>query len=118
MNGEQFISIIKKAVRECAISNTIENLEDPPGKKVSETEQRRSDWFKALTEDERVKIESIVTDAVDEALFGLLSVIDGVRTIEDGDVKGNLALIYKGPVEELLNDPEKIALHDLYNAKD
>ncbi|EKO3627863.1 hypothetical protein [Vibrio metschnikovii] len=117
MNSEQFISVIKKVVRECAIEDTIENLEDPPGRKVPEAEQLRSDWFNRLTEDDRRKVESIVTDAVDEALFGLLSVIDGARAIEDGEDKGRLALIYKGLNEELLNDPNKIGLHDLYNAK-
>lgn len=117
MNSEQFISVIKKVVRECAIEDTIENLEDPPGRKITEVEQFRSDWFNGLTEDDRRKVESIVTDAVDEALFGLLSVIDGARTIEDGEDKGRLTLIYKGLNEDLLNDPDKIGLHDLYSSK-
>lgn len=116
MNSEQFISIIKKVVRECAIEDTIENLEDPPGRKVSEAEQLRSDWFNGLSEGDRSKVESIVTDAVDEALFGLLSAIDGVRAIEDGENKGRLVLIHKGQAENPLNDPEKIGLHDLYKA--
>jgi len=118
MNSEQFVSIIRKVVRECAIEDTIENLEAPPGRNVPEAEKLRSDWFNSLSEDERSKIESIVVDAVDEALFGLLSVIDGVRAIEGGDEKGRLALFYKGSTDELLNDPHKIGLHELYNAKD
>ena len=118
MNSEQFISIIKQVVRECAIEDTIENLEDPPGRKVPEAEQLRSDWFNGLSEDDRSKVESIVTDAVDEALFGFLSVIDGARAIEDGEDKGRLVLIHKSQNEVLLNDPDKIGLHDLYNAED
>lgn len=118
MNSEQFISAIKKVVRECAIEDTVENLEDPPGRKAPEAEKLRSDWFNGLAEDERSMVESIVSDAVDEALFGLLSVIDGARAIEDGEDKGRLALIYKGLNEELLNDPDKIGLHDLYNVKE
>ncbi len=116
MNSEQLISIIKQVVRKCAIEDMIENLEDPPGRKVSEVEQLRSDWFNRLPEDDRSKIESIITDSVDEALFGLLSVIDGSRSIEDGEDKGRLLLIHKCHEEILLNDPDKIALHDLYNA--
>ena len=117
MNSEQFISIIKKVVRECAIEDTIENLEDPPGRAVPEAEQLRSDWFNGLSEDVRSQVESIVADAVDEALFGLLAVIDGVRAIEDGEDKGSLVLIHKSQNEEWLNDPDKIGLHDLYNAE-
>ena len=116
MNGERFISIIKKVVRESAIEGTIENLEDPPGRRVLETEQLRSEWFNALTSDNRNKVESIVRDAVDEAVFGFLSVIDGSRAIESGKDKGKLVLIYQNSHEEILNDPNKIGLHDLYNA--
>lgn len=117
MNSEQFIEIIKKVVRESSIEDTIENLEDPPGRKVSDAEQNRSNWFNELSDSERSNVESIVADAVDEALFGILSVIDGARAIEDGENKGKLELIYNGFAKNLLNDPNKIGLHDLYNAK-
>ena len=116
MNSEQFILIIRKVVREAAIEDTITNIEDPPGRRVSEAEQLRSDWFSGLSDQERSMVESIVTEAVDGTLFGLFSVIDGVRAIEDVENKGRLVLIYKGQNEELLNDPDKIGLHDLYNA--
>ncbi|MCP4990020.1 MAG: hypothetical protein GY928_29425 [Colwellia sp.] len=116
MNSEQFISIIKKVVRESAIEDTIENLEDPPGRRVSENERYRSDWFNGLSSDSRINVESIITDAVDEALFGLLSVIDGARAIEDGENKGKLILTHKKQQEKVLNDPDNIGLHDLYKA--
>jgi len=117
MNSEQFISVVKEVVRDSAIEDTIENLEEPPGRKVSEEEKLRSDWFNSLAESDRVKVKVIIAEAVDEALFGLLSVIDGVRAIEDGGDKGRLALIHFSQNKELLNDPDKIGLHDLYNAK-
>ena len=116
MNSEQFIAIIEKVVRENAIENTIENVEDPPGRGVSKAEQARSDWFNGLNDGDRSRVESIVKDAVDEALFGFLAVIDGARAIEDGEDKGRLILIHKNAGEHILNDPEKIGLHDLYNA--
>ncbi|WP_185236104.1 hypothetical protein [Teredinibacter franksiae] len=118
MDSEKFITIIKRVVRESAIEDTIENLEDPPGRRVPEAEQVRSDWFNALSDDDRSKVGSIVKDAVDEAIFGLLSVIDGARAIEDGEDKGRLVLTYNGEKEQILNDPEVIGLHDLYNAND
>ena len=48
----------------------------------------------------------------------MLSVIDGTRAIEEGEGKGQLLLIHKIDKEERLNDPDKIGLHDLYNAND
>lgn len=118
MNSEEFVAAIKEFVRDSAIDDTIENLEDPPGRKVPEAEKQRSKWFNNLPDEDHNNIKSIVTDAVDEALFGLLAVLDGSRAIEDGDDKGRLLLVHKGLTEELLNDPNKIGLHDLYNAKD
>ena len=118
MNSEKFIATIKKVVRDSAVEDTIENLEDPPGRRVPEAEKIRSDWFNALSDGDRSRVESIVKDAVDEALFGFLSVIDGARAIENGEDKGRLILMYKSENEQILNDPEKIGLHDLYNAKE
>ena len=118
MNSEEFVEAVKEVVRDSVIEDTIENLEDPPGRKVSEAEKLRSEWFNNLSDNGRSNVESIVAEAVDEAIFGLLTVLDGARAIEDGDDKGRLLLVHKGLTEVLLNDPDKIGLHDLYNAKD
>ena len=115
MDSEEFILAIKNVVRDSAIEDTIENLEDPPGRKVPELERKRSEWFNNLPEGDRRNVESIIVDAVNEALFGLLSVLDGARAIEDSGDKGQLILTHKGVKENLLNDPDKIGLHDLYN---
>lgn len=118
MNSEEFVEALKELVRDSAIENTVENLEDPPGRKVSEAEKDRSEWFNNLSDKDRSNVESIINEAVDEAIFGFLSVLDGSRAIENGDDKGRLLLVFKGLNEVLLNDPDKIGLHDLYNAND
>lgn len=118
MNSEQFISVVKKVVRESAIEDTIANLEDPPGRSVSESERNRSTWFNELSDDQRNMIENIINDAVDEALFGMFCVLDGTRAIESNCSKNKLVLMYKGQEEKILNNPEEIYLHDLYNAKE
>ena len=82
---------------------------------MPELERKRSEWFNNLPEGDRRNVESIIVDAVNEALFGLLSVLDGARAIEDSGDKGQLVLTHKGVKENLLNDPDKIGLHDLYN---
>ena len=116
MTSEKFIAIIRQVVRGSAIQNILDNLGNPPGRGVSDTEQLRSNWFNSLPSHDREMVDSIVSDAVDEAIFGLLTVIDGSRSIESGDNKGNLELIYRGEDDKLLTDPNAIGLHDLYNS--
>ena len=72
MDSEHFISVVKRVVSESAVENTVKNLEDPPGRLVPEAERIRSDWFNGLSDNHRDKVESIIRDAVDDAVFGLL----------------------------------------------
>lgn len=116
MNSTQFISSIREVVREYAIEGAISNIKNPPGRRVSDFEKKRADWFNKLDDIDRIMIDSIITYAVDEAIFGFLSVIDGTRSIENSTEKGSIILIHRGKYETVLNDPEQICLHDLYNS--
>lgn len=114
MKNKEFIDLIKYVVRDAAIENTLGNLKQA-SKSSSDFEKSRTKWFSELSMLEKKHIESIVKDAVDESLFGLLCVIDGVRVIEDDEVKGELILTYeKSGISFVLNDPSDIYLHDLY----
>jgi hypothetical protein len=56
-----------------------------------------------------------ISAAVPETVFGLLAVLDGARTVDDG--AGRFELSYLAPGERvLLNDSQAICLHDLLNA--
>tara|TARA_A100001391_G_scaffold175884_1_gene138841 strand:- start:290 stop:646 length:357 start_codon:yes stop_codon:yes gene_type:complete len=116
MDSEKFVSIIREVVRNIAIEDTMDNIKDPPGRKVPESELIRSNWFNALSDIDQDTVKSIVEDAVDEAIFGILSVLDGTRAIEEGDDKGTLVLVHEDKSKVVLNDPDAIGLHDLYNA--
>jgi len=116
MDSNRFVSIIRKVVRNSAIEDTMGNIENPPGRKVLEHELIRSNWYKALSNVDKATVKSIVEDAVDEAIFGMLSVLDGTRAIEDGDDKGTLILVHEKNGAVRLNDPDAIGLHDLYNS--
>ena len=55
---------------------------------------------------------------MDAGLFSLFCVLDGVRTIEEKDPKGEFKLYYvNGEAKVLINDFDKEFLHDLYNAE-
>ena len=76
----------------------------------------RANWYKNLDEDQRRILADTITAAVDNAIFGLFCVIDGVRAIEDGNEKGLLELRYiKGLTSTLLSGANCDMLHDLYN---
>lgn len=114
MNNEKFIEAIRHHVLDAAIEDTIANLKNPPGRRVAPHERAASDWYNSLKDDEITFVNSTVTKAVHEGLFGLLAVLDGARTIDDG--AGKFELIYASDQRILLNDPKTIGLHDLLNA--
>lgn len=117
MTQDEFVAAIKLVVREQAVEGTLDVISSPPGRKVLPEEKSRSEWFNRLDEKQKVYIREIVIEAVDDALFGLLCVIDGVRAIEKSGVKGKLKLIYESAEGEelVLNSSEEEYLHDLYN---
>lgn len=60
-------------------------------------------------------VSQIIHESIDEALFGLLAVLDSVSAIDEKP-GSEWKLIYKNKDQEkLLNDIETKSLHDLYN---
>ena len=73
-----------------------------------------SAWFNELATRDRQNVERVVEMAARPAVFGFLCVLDGVRTIENGPVKGQLDLRYRRGDELIsLNDDHGEELHDL-----
>jgi hypothetical protein len=118
MNSKEFVEAIKLTVRDAAIAGTIRQVAAPSGRQLPDSERLRANWFSALSEADKDMIESVVQEAVHQAVFGMLAVLDGVRTIEDSEEKGRLELWCIGQEEHLLNDPNKEFLHDIYNTAD
>lgn len=116
MDGKEFVDAVKLVVRDRACEDTISIAENPPGRRVSPELKARADWLKSLSDMERKMVESIIKDGVDNAIFGLFCVVDGVRAIEDVPDKGDFELHYvKGGVSAILNRADAPLLHDLYN---
>ena len=53
---------------------------------------------------------------MDQAVFGFLCVLDGVRAVENGPDKGTFELRYLKDGSVLLNPQDEAMLHDLYNS--
>lgn len=114
MNSQDFVMIIRSVVRDSAVRSTLEVLEHPPGRTPSDGLINRSKWYHSLTTEDKQRLIEIVSDAVDNGVFGFLCVLDGVRSVESTSDKGRFELRYIREDTVLLNDPDKIMLHDLY----
>ncbi|MEZ9519640.1 hypothetical protein AB4155_08975 [Vibrio splendidus] len=111
MNNSEFITVIEDVVSTSAIEDTIDNLESPPGRKPDENLVKQSAWFNSLSDSDKNMVKNIISDAVNESVFGFLCVLDGVRSISDSDDSNKLKLTHG---DTLLNDIENQYLHDLY----
>lgn len=118
MNSDEFVSAIKTAVRNGAIEGIIDELVKPSGRTVSGQKRVSSELYHSLSEPNKRVLKGIISEAVDDAVFGFFCALDGVRAIEETGEKGELQLIYRKNQEEtILNDPDNIYLHDLYQQK-
>jgi hypothetical protein len=119
MKSVEFVEVVKKVVRDAAVSDVLGVLEAPPGRRPAVELLANSAWFKSLDSDQRKRLMSIINEAVDHAVFGLFCVIDGVRTIENGNPKGTIELRYVSPSNAVtaLNPPNGEMLHDIYNSE-
>ena len=117
MNSEDFVDAIQIAVRNAAIEGTVTSLTTPPGRSPDPRLIELSKWFADLDEGERRLVRALIERSVDQAVFGFLTVLDGVRAIENSPDKGVLELYYvRGERRVLINDPNHILLHEIYNS--
>jgi hypothetical protein len=117
MDQTTFVEIIREVVIEGAISSVEELITNPPGRPPQKEVLNLSNWFKALSVDDKKMVRNIIEHSANSAVFGFLCVLDGVRAIEDSEDKGKLLLYFeKKEVRVLLNDFDKEFLHDIYNA--
>lgn len=116
MNANDFVDVLKLVVNDAAVEDTISVLESPPGRKPSKELIDLSVFYNKQSDDDKELINRIIKMAADDALFGILCVIDGVRAIEDDEDKGELVLTYQKNNESLVILNENKNLHDIYNA--
>ena len=63
-------------------------------------------------------LSKVIELLVHAGVFGLLSVIDGVRAIEDGSKKGRFELsYYRGGERDLVTSQQDDFLHDIYQGQ-
>lgn len=113
MSPKKFITLIKTAVSDAAIEDTVSILVSPPGKKPAPRLVEISSFYNQQSAEGKACIEKIITESVEQAVFGFLCVLDGVRSIEESKDKGVLSLSHEGRQATKLNTDGN--LHDLYS---
>ncbi|WP_032703408.1 hypothetical protein [Pseudomonas syringae] len=114
MNVKDFVDAIKLVVSDATISDTVEVLSSPPGKKPNPRLVEISNFYNQQSADGKSHIDAIIKKSVEEAVFGFFCVLDGVRAIEPSSNNGILSLLYEGNLTVKLNAGAD--MHDHYNS--
>lgn len=113
MIRDEFVKKIIERVRNSAIYAMETNLNKPSGRNPDKKLLEMSRWYHSLEESDRVSLRAVLTDSIDEAIFGFLCVLDGSRDIE---LDGTLELLFRTEnVNEIINKGD-IDLHDIYQS--
>lgn len=111
MNTREFVDAVRLHVRDAAVSDTVEKLRKPSGRRPAPGALSRSVWFNGLADVDARRVEEVVREAVDEAVFGFFAALDGSRTI----ASGRFELRHVDVASVLLNDPDGIGLNEVFN---
>ncbi len=83
MNADEFVDGIRVGVYQSAINGVLRTLANPPGRSPRPHLVELSSWFNGLSHDDRERLRAVVRLSVDQAVFDMMGVLDGVVTIDD-----------------------------------
>lgn len=115
MTRHDFIKRLRQAVYSPGIDGIMSLLAHPPGRQPAATLIEVSHWFNRLPAKDQEHIKWIVQLAVRNTVFGVLAVLDGVRSILETGEDGSLELWFKNQsTSVLLNEEVAEYLHDIF----
>ena len=114
MDTAQFVDALKSECRDSAVSGCVEDYKNPPGRRPDTKLLEISQWFNSLAVSDREMVMRAMADAADATLFGVLCVLDGVRTIECSGEKSNFHLVAEKDGVKSIISPTQVFLHDMY----
>lgn len=109
MRPGEFIDAVYATVYRAAIDGVMRLLAHPPGRRPRADLQELSLWFNALDETGREHVQNVARLSVDQAVFGMLSALDGSRSLGEG-----VDLTLQSGKELLTGGSE---LHDLFRTR-
>jgi hypothetical protein len=111
MTPDEFVQAVYRSAYLDSVKAVVSVLESPPGQRPRAALMELSTWYKGLNELDRDAAERLIRFSADNAVFGILALIDGVRavddkqsrvqlTIEGTDLDGDLHEIFRAIVDE------------------
>jgi hypothetical protein len=116
LDTAQFVDALTETCRDPAVSGTISLLQKPPGRKAAEELKSLSAWYNSQTAEQQKHIAAVAALAADQTLFGVLCVLDGVRTIESTPTKSKFRLTCTSGRVATVLAPGSEFLHDIYRS--
>jgi len=83
MDQLTFVDLLQSVVLDGLASELAQSRQQPPGRFRSEERSRRSEWLSKMSGPDRELLEAFGAEAARAAIFGMLCVLDGSRTIEE-----------------------------------
>jgi hypothetical protein len=83
MDAEDFVTGVRTAVFESSIKATLATVGEPVGKAPTEERLDLAEWYNGLGDADSARARELVRLAADQAVFGMLAVLDGVRTVHN-----------------------------------
>lgn len=117
MTPDEFVQALKRVAAEDAVDSVKQVLKQPPGRRPDPRMVDLSQHYNQMDPTEQRFIGQTMELVARQAVFGVLAVLDGVRSVEGFGPKGEFQLYYqKGDERTRLNSPGGEMLHDIFNA--
>lgn len=113
MTPSAFVKALEIECADAAVDDCINLLNAPPGRTPAQSLVSLSAWYRGLDPADQSNVAAALAIAADAALFGVLCVIDGVRTIEDQPIKSEFRLTATCNGSTSIISPGPEDLHDL-----
>jgi hypothetical protein len=94
MDARNFVDGVHKAVYRTTIDGIIRLLRTPPGRNPRPDLVSLSAWFNGLDDHSAEQVREVIRLSVDQSVFGILAVLDGVRAV--GNDGADLTLLSNG----------------------
>ena len=103
------------SLRQQVSETVIDNLSEPPGRNPCAQDIELSQFYKTLDDAQKEFLEKVVSESINATMFTLFCILDHVHCIKEmgNEVNFELYALTDGQ-KTLLNDPETIYLHDLF----
>jgi hypothetical protein len=112
----QFVDGMIAAVYHAAVDGTIRVMTNPPGRKPDRRLVDLSNWYRGLSPPHQERAQRLIAFAVDSAVFGILTALDGSRRVLPPATRTGELILELKTDKQRRRINEGAPLHDLYRA--